>query len=49
MGTGIGIVASRYAGLNVTFVDPSDKSLVKCQQVINKWCENERKKERMTE
>lgn len=30
MGTGIGYVASRIAGINVTFVDPSEKSLKNC-------------------
>jgi hypothetical protein len=30
MGTGIGYVASRIAGINVAFVDPSEKSLKNC-------------------
>ena len=49
MGTGIGIVACRHAGLNVTFVDPSEKSLLGCEAMIGKWCDKEIKKERMTE
>jgi len=41
MGTGIGYVASRIAGINVTFVDPSEKSLKNCQSMIDKLCERE--------
>lgn len=49
MGTGIGIVASRVAGLNVVFVDPSEASLKKSEKFINSWCDKEIAKERMTE
>jgi len=49
MGTGIGIVASRVAGLNVVFVDPSEASLKKSEKVIASWCDKEVGKERMTE
>ena len=38
MGTGIGIVASRIAGLNVTMVDPSEASLGKSDAFIANWC-----------
>ena len=38
MGTGIGIVASRVAGLNVTFVDPSADSLKRSEAFIKGWC-----------
>jgi len=48
MGTGIGIVGSRVAGLDVTFVDPSEKSLLGAQKMIDKWCDKEIAKERMT-
>jgi 3-hydroxybutyryl-CoA dehydrogenase len=47
MGTGIGIVARRVAGLNVTFVDPSEKQLVNSEGFIEKWCDKEIAKERM--
>ena len=49
MGTGIGIVASRVAGLNVVFVDPSEASLKKSEKVISSWCNKEIAKKRMTE
>ena len=49
MGTGIGIVASRVAGLPVSFVDPSEKQLEMSQKMISKWCDKEIGKERMTE
>ena len=38
MGTGIGIVASRVAGLNVTMVDPSESSLSKSEAFVANWC-----------
>lgn len=41
MGTGIGIVASRVAGVNVKFVDAKDESLRKSEAFINSWCEKE--------
>ena len=49
MGTGIGIVAAKNAGLNVTLVDPSVKQLVNSEAYIEKWCNKEIGKERMTE
>ena len=49
MGTGIGIVGSRVAGLDVCFVDPSEASLKKSQTLITKWCDKEISKERMDE
>lgn len=48
MGTGIGIVASRIAGLNVTMVDPTETSLNKSRDFTNNWCQKEIAKERMT-
>ena len=48
MGTGIGIVASFKANINVCFVDPSETSLNKSKTMIEKWCDNMIKKERMT-
>ena len=48
MGTGIGIVSSRVAGLNVTFVDPSEKQLKGSHSFVEKWCDKEIGKERMT-
>ena len=48
MGSGIGIVASAVAGLEVTFVDPSEESLKRSESFIEKWCDKEMKKERMT-
>ena len=47
MGTGIGIVASRVAGLKVDFVDPSADSLKKSEKFIQKWCLKEIEKGRM--
>ena len=49
MGTGIGTVASRHAGLQVVFVDPSDKQLLDSEVQIGLWCDKEIKKERMDE
>lgn len=49
MGTGIGIVASRVAGVNVKFVDPSQDSLDRCKKFVQDWCNKEIKKEKMTE
>lgn len=49
MGTGIGIVASRVAGLNVTFVDPKEAQLKSAQTMIHKWCDKEIGKGRVTE
>ena len=49
MGTGIGIVSSAVADLNVVFADPSEQSLKKCETLVTNWCDKEIKKERMTE
>jgi 3-hydroxybutyryl-CoA dehydrogenase len=38
MGTGIGIVASRTAGLNVTFIDPKTESLKGSEKFVKNWC-----------
>ena len=37
MGTGIGIVASKNAGLEVKFVDPIPASLKKSETFLNDW------------
>lgn len=47
MGTGIGIVASRVAGLEVSFVDPYQESLKRSEKFIANWCDKEMKKGRM--
>ena len=49
MGTGIGIVSSRVAQLNVTMVDPSKNSLDRSQDFIANWCQKEISKERLTD
>jgi len=49
MGTGIGIVTSRVAGINVTLVDPYESSLNKSRDFVNNWCQKEIAKERMTQ
>jgi 3-hydroxybutyryl-CoA dehydrogenase len=49
MGTGIGIVSSRTAGLHVTFVDPNEASLKSSQALLQKWSEKEIGKGRMSE
>ena len=49
MGTGIGVVASRVAQLNVTMVDPSKNSLDRSQDFIANWCQKEIAKERLTQ
>ena len=49
MGTGIGIVASRVAGLNVTMIDPNSASLDKSGTFVENWCAKEIAKDRLTE
>ena len=49
MGTGIGVVASRVAGLNVTMVDPYEASLQKSENFVKNWCAKEISKERLTQ
>jgi len=41
MGTGIGIVASRVANLEVVFVDPIAESLKKSEKFVHGWCKKE--------
>jgi 3-hydroxybutyryl-CoA dehydrogenase len=48
MGTGIGIVASRVAGLNVTFVDPKADSLKRSENFIANWCQKEISKDKLS-
>ena len=47
MGTGICIVASRVAGVNVKFVDAKDDSLKRSQEFVNGWIDKEISKDRM--
>ena len=49
MGTGIGIVGSKVAGLNVTLIDPSMDNINKSKQFVENWCNKEIAKERMTD
>ena len=49
MGTGIGIVGSRTAGLNINFIDTSDARLRDSKNFISNWCSKEMAKERMTQ
>ena len=49
MGTGIGVVASRVAGLNVTMVDPYQASLDKSSNFVQNWCAKEISKDRLTD
>jgi 3-hydroxybutyryl-CoA dehydrogenase len=49
MGTGIGIVSSRLAGLNVLMIDPNESSLKSSQAMLKSWSEKEIGKGRMTE
>lgn len=48
MGTGIGIVASRVAGLEVKFVEPNKSGQKRSADFISSWCDKEIQKERMT-
>lgn len=48
MGTGIGIVASRVAGLQVSFVEQNASNQKKSKDFISKWCDKEIQKERLT-
>ena len=41
MGTGIGIVASRVAGIQVKFVEPNKHNLTKSKDFISTWCDKE--------
>jgi len=49
MGTGIGIVASRVAGINVKFIEAREDSAKKSQTFVNQWIEKEIAKERMNQ
>lgn len=49
MGTGIGIVASRVAGINVTMIDPFEASLDKSRIFTANWCKKEISKERLSD
>ena len=44
MGTGIGILASSVAGLNVTIYNPNPngKGLIKSQETITKWSKSQK-------
>lgn len=48
MGTGIGIVANRVAGLNVTLID-NEAALQKAEGFVQKWIAKEQEKKRLTE
>ena len=48
MGTGIGIVASRVAGLQVRFVEPHSANQKQSIDFISSWCDKEIQKERLT-
>ena len=47
MEMGIGIWATRVAGLNVTFIDPSEASLKRSQKVVKNWYDKQIAKERL--
>ena len=41
MGTGIGIVAARVAGIQVKFVEPNKHNLTKSKDFFSQWCDKE--------
>lgn len=41
MGTGIGIVANKVAGLNVKFIEPTEDRLIASRKFTEKWLEKE--------
>jgi 3-hydroxyacyl-CoA dehydrogenase len=47
MGTGIGIVGSRTAGLNINFIDSTEAGLKRSENFIANWCAKEVAKDRM--
>lgn len=49
MGTGIAIVASQKANVNVTLVDPIPENISKSNNFVEKWCQKAIAKGRMTE
>ena len=49
MGTGIGIVSSRVAELNVTFLEPGEENRHKSKSTVENWIQKEISKERLTE
>ncbi|CAD8165400.1 unnamed protein product [Paramecium pentaurelia] len=49
MGTGIAIVGSAVAGLNVRVVDVNEQRLKASHTFISKWCDKEIQKNRMTD
>jgi 3-hydroxyacyl-CoA dehydrogenase len=48
MGTGIGIVGSKVAGVNINFIDHSQDCLKRSENFIANWCAKEMAKDRMT-
>ena len=48
MGTGIAIVASAVAGLQVKVVDTDEKRLSASRKFTEQWCEKEIAKSRLT-
>lgn len=48
MGTGIGIVGQKKAGLKIQMVDTTEDALSKSQKFTENWCDKEIKKGRMT-
>ncbi len=48
MGTGIAIVASRVAGLNVKIIDSNEKALSNSRKFTDQWCDKEVTKKKMT-
>jgi 3-hydroxybutyryl-CoA dehydrogenase len=48
MGTGIGIVASRVAGVQVKFIEPNKANQKKSHDFVVSWCDKEIQKERLT-
>ena len=49
MGTGIAIVANKFAKVPVTIVDAYEPALDKSKKFIDSWCTKEIGKNRMTE
>lgn len=49
MGTGIGIVGARVAGVQIKFVEPNAAQQKRSRDFITSWCDKEIAKEKMTQ
>jgi 3-hydroxyacyl-CoA dehydrogenase len=49
MGTGIGLVASSIAGINVKFIEVNEKGQANSRKFVEGWAKKEVEKKKLTE